>query len=137
MGRAKKIVQPPQSAEDIELAKQTITAAFEDAVERRRAELADAQAVVVRLQREVGVANARRTAWVGDGEIDEDRAFDAHSFATRDMHALARRVTSLSVRLDPNEVEAARRKHEVVKRFLADRNLLPAALVDPIWRPNR
>src|SRR6184192_3626072 len=100
MARTKKV--PPQSAEDAELAKRTITAAFEDTVERRRAELADAQAVVVRLQREIGVAKARQTAWVGYGDIDEDQALDAHSFATRDMHALARRVTSPTTQLDPD-----------------------------------
>lgn len=135
MARTKKL--PPQSAEDIELAKQTITAAFEDAVERRRAELAKAQEEVLRLHLEVIAAGARRADWVKRGEITEDTALDAYSFATRDMHALARQVTSPSTRLEPAEVDAARRKREVVERYLTDRNLLPAALVDPNWRPAR
>jgi hypothetical protein len=136
MARTKKPV--PQSAEDVELAKETIAAAFADTVERRRAELAKVQEEVLRLQREILAAEERRTAWVERGEIDEDRALDAHMFATHDMHNLAKRVLGdRHLRLDPDVVDAARRKHEVVERYLTDRNLLPAALVDPNWRPAR
>lgn len=138
MGRAKKTVPPAQSAEDVELAKQTIAAAFADTTDRLRAELAAVQAEAVRLQQAVGTAMARETAWVGYGTTDETRALDAHTFATRDMHNLAKRVLGdRHLRLDPDETDAARRKHEVVKRYLSDRNLLPAALIDPNWRPNR
>lgn len=133
MVRTKK--PPPQSAEDVELAKETIAAAFDAAVEQCRAQLRQAEAEVLRLQQVIVDAEERRTAWADSGEIDEDRALDAHSFATRDMHALARRVTSPSACLDPAEVDAARRKHEAVKRYLSDRNLLPAELAHPNWRP--
>lgn len=125
MARTKKL--PPQNAEDVDLAKQTITGAFTATVEEHRAALAKAEEEVLRLQRQIIAAETRRAAWTERGEITEDTAFDAHSFATRDMHDLARRVTSPSVRLDPGEVDAARRKHEVVDRYLADRN----------WRPSR
>lgn len=137
MARAKKTVQPPQSSEDVELAKQTITEAFGDTVERQRTELAKAEEEVLRLQRKVAIAEDRRAAWVDRGEIDEDRALDARMFSGQDMRELARRVTSPAVRLDPDEVDAARRKRDVVERYLTDRNLLPAALVDPNWKPSR
>lgn len=133
MARTKK--PQPQSAEDVELAKETITAAFADTVERLRAKLAEVQAEAVRLQQEIGSAKARQTAWVGYGTIDGDRALDAHMFSGQDMRDLARQVTSPSTRLDPAVVDAARRKHEVVERYLADCGLLPATLVDPNWRP--
>lgn len=136
MARTKKL--PPQSAEDVELAKETIAAALADTTDRLRAELADVQAKAVRLQQQIGESMSRETAWIGYGTIDETRALDAHTFATRDMHNLAKRVLGdRHLRLDPDETDAARRKHEVVRRYLADRNLLPAALVDPNWRPNR
>lgn len=134
MARAKKTAQPPQSAEDIALAKQTIMAAFTATVEKRRAELAKAQEEVLRLHLEEIAAAARRADWVKHGELTEDTAVDAYMFATNDMHELARRVTSPTVRLDPDVVQAARRKHEVTKRWLADRGVLPAALLDPNWR---
>lgn len=135
MGRSKKLA--PQSAEDVELAKETIAAAFDAAVERRRSQLAEAEQEVLRLQREVGAAEVRRNAWADRGEIDEDRAMDAHMFSGQDMRDLARRVTSPAVRLDSDEVDAARRKRAVVERYLTDRNLLPAALVNPNRRPSR
>jgi vacuolar-type H+-ATPase subunit H len=134
MARSKK---PPQSAEDVELAKETITAAFDDAVERHRARLAKALEEVLRLQREIVAAAVRRTARQERDEITEETALDAWTFAGGDMRELARRCTSPSVRLDHDVVQAARRKHEVTKRWLSDRGLLPAALVDPNWRPTR
>jgi hypothetical protein len=136
MARTKK--PPSQSAEDIKLAEETITAAFADTIERRRADLAKAEAEVLRLQGEIATAEERRTAWVDRGEIDADRALDAHMFAVHDMHDLARRVLGdRHLRLDPDKVDAARRKREVVERYLTDRNLLPAALTDANWRPTR
>jgi hypothetical protein len=138
MARTKKTAQPPQSAEDVGLAEATIAAAFDDTIERRRADLAKAEAEVLRLQGEIATAEERRTAWVDRGEIDADRALDAHMFAVHDMHDLARRVLGdRHLRLDPDKVDAARRKRAVVERYLTDRSLLPAALVDPNWRPNR
>lgn len=138
MARAKKTVHPPQSAEDVDLAEQTIAAAFSDTIERRRADLAKAEAEVLRLQGEIATAEERRNAWADCGEIDEDRALDAHMFAVHDMHELARRVLGdRNLRLDPENVDAARRKRVAVERYLSDRNLPPAALTDPNWRPTR
>lgn len=135
MARTKK--PPPQSAEDIELAKETITAAFADMVEKRRAALAEAEEEVRRIQLQIADAEIRRAAWVERGEISENTALDAHMFSSQDMRDLARQVTSPSTRLDPDVVAAARRKREATERYLTDRGLLPAALVDPNWRPNR
>lgn len=137
MGRAKKKT-PPQSAEDVELAKETIAAAFDDKLEQRRADLAKAEEEVLRLQREVVAAEVRRNAWADRSEIDADRALDAHMFSGQETRDLARQMmTSPSTRLDPAVVDAARRKRDVVTRYLTDRDLLPAALVDPNWRPTR
>lgn len=134
MARTKK--PPPQSAEDIELAKETITAAFADMVEKRRAALAEAEEEVRRIQLQIADAEIRRTKWIERGEISENTALDAHMFSGQDMRDLARQVTSTSTRLDPAVVDAARRKHEVTKRYLADRDLLPAELVEN-WRRGR
>lgn len=135
MARTKK--PPPQSAEDIELAKQTITAAFADMVEKRRAALAKAEEEVRRIQLQITDAEIRRAAWIERGEISENSALDAHMFSGQDMRDLAQLMTSPSTRLDPAVVDSARRKRAVTERYLTDRDLLPAALVDSNWRPAR
>lgn len=132
VARTKKL--PPQSAEDIELAEETITAAFADVVEQQRTKLAEAEQEVLRLQHKVAAAEGYRDAWVLHGEIDEDRAVPVWQFANRDMHALGRRFPHAPPARA--EVDAARRKNEVTKRYLADHDLLPAELVEN-WRRGR
>lgn len=139
MARAKTTVQPPQSAEDVELATQTITAAFTATMDKRCAELEAARAEVRRLEQAVADAAGRRAAWIDNGTITETTALDAHSFAHRATFDLLRGVTTPAALacLDPGTVDAARRQAAVTKRWLADHNLLPAELVDPNRRAAR
>lgn len=137
MTRAKRTA--PQSADDVALAKETITAAFHATVNERVAEVAKARAEVQRLQQQATDAASRLAAWIDDGTITEQTALDAHLYAHRATFDLLKGVntTAALALIDPAAREAALRQAAVTKRWLVDHDLLPAELAKPDRRPTR